>query len=118
MGEVIAIHQKRFFTLNDARQILPVIRRITRKAHDEVRCLGAQINAVEDASRKKDLEEAVYRVFKSWHQKITRLGCEAKGMWLVDFDSGQGFYCWRFPESGINHFHGYDEGYRGRVEIH
>ena len=45
-------------------------------------------------------------------------GCQAKGMWLVDFDTGEGYYCWHYPEPEICYFHGYDEGFRGRVKIH
>lgn len=110
MGEVVTINQKLFFTLTEARRILPIIRRLTKRAHDEVKRLGTQISLVDDADKKKVMEEEVYKTFKGWHRKVTKLGCEAKGMWLVDFDSGQGYYCWRYPESGINHFHGYDDG--------
>ena len=43
------------------------------------------------------------------------MGLEIKGLWLVDFDSGAGYYCWKYPESSLGHFHGYDEGFSGRV---
>ena len=26
-------------------------------------------------------------------------------------------YCWKWPEEGLNHFHGYDEGFDGRIRI-
>ena len=39
------------------------------------------------------------------------LGAEVKGVWLVDFDNGSGYYCWRWPETAIDHFHGYEEGF-------
>ena len=40
-----------------------------------------------------------------------------KGLWLVDFDNGNGYYCWRWPEPELAYFHGYDEGFDGRVRI-
>jgi hypothetical protein len=45
------------------------------------------------------------------------LGLEVKGLWLVDFDNGSGYYCWRWPEEDLAYFHGYDEGFDGRVRI-
>jgi hypothetical protein len=48
---------------------------------------------------------------------VTSLGCEVKGVWLVDWDTGDGYYCWRFPEQAISFFHTYDEGFAGRIPI-
>ena len=45
------------------------------------------------------------------------LGLEIKGLWLVDFDSGAGYYCWKYPEPAIDHFHGYEEGFAGRLPL-
>ncbi len=45
------------------------------------------------------------------------LGVEVKGLWLVDFDNGSGYYCWRWPERELAFFHGYDEGFAGRTRI-
>jgi hypothetical protein len=45
-------------------------------------------------------------------------GLEIKGLWLVDFDNGSGCYCWRYPETGLDYFHTYEEGFRGRMRIH
>ncbi len=45
------------------------------------------------------------------------MGLEIKGVWLVDFDSGGGYYCWKYPETGLNHFHSYDEGFSGRLPL-
>lgn len=118
MGEIIAIHQKRFFTLEEAQRLLPVIHRVSRTAVDRVKLLSLQLHLIEDRARRKSIEEHIYRTFQEWHQKVRKLGCEAKGMWLVDFDSGEGYYCWRYPEASISHFHGYSEGFRGRVKLH
>ena len=45
------------------------------------------------------------------------LGLDVKGLWLVDFDNGSGYYCWRWPETELAYFHGYEEGFAGRVRI-
>ena len=35
----------------------------------------------------------------------------------VDFDSGEGYYCWRYPEAAVQHYHGYEDGFAGRMKI-
>jgi hypothetical protein len=45
------------------------------------------------------------------------MGCEVKGLWLVDFDNGEGYYCWQYPESNLEYFHGYTEGFAGRSKL-
>jgi hypothetical protein len=52
-----------------------------------------------------------------WSEKILKLGCLPKGIWLVDFDNGEGYYCWRYGDEKIQYFHGYHEGFAGRVAI-
>ena len=31
-------------------------------------------------------------------------GLEVKGLWLVDFDNGSGYYCWQYPEEGLQFY--------------
>lgn len=62
-----------------------------------------------------DLE--VQRIIASWADAMEALGLEVKGPWLVDFDCGSGLYCWRWPEERLDYFHGYDEGFTGRIRI-
>ena len=117
MGQVIEINQKRFFTLDEARGLLPIVRRITRESFEEVKKITAQLGFANEREQRTVLEKRVQDIFQSWHSKMVKLGCEAKGMWLVDFDSGDGYYCWQYPEPDIEYFHGYFEGFRGRIRI-
>lgn len=117
MGTVHEINQKRYFTLDEARELLPVIRRITRAAKEDIDLLSTQGSYLTDRKKRAEVESRIQAIVKNWHQKIHRLGCEAKGMWLVDFDNGEGYYCWHFPESEIRFCHGYADGFSGRVEL-
>jgi len=118
VGDVIEIHQKKkFFSLDEARDLLPVVRRVTKHAQEEIDRLATQLSVAKEQARKDELEEAVQSRFRAWMDQIKRLGCEAKGAWLVDFDNGEGYYCWSYPESSLAHFHGYREGFGGRTPL-
>ena len=56
-------------------------------------------------------------ILTAWAREMEELGIEVKGPWLVDFDSGDGCWCWRWPEESLGYWHGYDEGFAGRVRI-
>lgn len=118
MENVIEIHQKKFFTLDEAKKILPIVRRITDGAFQQVKLLSTQLSYISDQSKRTEVEERVRETFQEWYEKIRKLGCESKGLWLVDFDNGEGYYCWHYPEEAIEFYHGYFEGYQGRVKIH
>jgi hypothetical protein len=40
-----------------------------------------------------------------------------KGLWLVDFDSGDGYWCWAYPEADLGHWHSYEGGFGARVPV-
>ena len=53
-----------------------------------------------------------------WASSILQLGVDVKGLWLVDFDSGDGiYYCWQHPEEKLEYFHDYDSGFAGRRSL-
>jgi hypothetical protein len=52
-----------------------------------------------------------------WAESVMGLGIDVKGIWLVDFDNGSGYYCWQYPEESLQYFHGYEDGFRGRVKL-
>ncbi|RME42548.1 MAG: DUF2203 family protein [Deltaproteobacteria bacterium] len=116
---VVPIHQRKTFSYEEACRLFPVVRRITERAYREFDTLAARLVALpEDDPRREEAIEACQTVIDRWIEKIRKLGCEVKGLWLVDFDSGTGYYCWKYPEPELNHFHTYEEGFRGRVPIH
>jgi hypothetical protein len=70
---------------------------------------------------ERTAEEAqgeVDRVVTEWARALMERGLEVKGLWLVDFDNGSGYYCWRYPEDGLHFYHSYEEGFSGRMRIH
>jgi hypothetical protein len=109
---------KRIFTYDEALNTFPLVRDLTTAAVRQVEALVNDVGSREDLdSRRDELEETRERIVRAWAREVVALGCEVKGVWLVDWDSGDGYYCWRFPEQAISFFHTYDEGFAGRIPI-
>ena len=113
------MNHKRIFTIEDAQSLLPVIYRITESAQRDVRVLINRMEAIKNMSsvRATEIEEEINSIIDRWQQKVMKLGANPKGLWLADFDNGKGYYCWKFPETEISHWHGYNDGFSGRTLI-
>jgi hypothetical protein len=115
----------RRFSYDEALATFPLVRELTADAVARAAELerqlsypeGESIEVAEGSLRAAELEEARRLVVEGWAEEIASLGCVTKGPWLVDWDCGDGYYCWRYPELALAHFHGYDEGYAGRVPV-
>ena len=81
------------------------MQRLTQQAVDDV-------DALPDTARGEQ-----QRVVQRWAESVMGLGIDVKGVWLVDFDNGSGYYCWQYPEESLQYFHGYEEGFRGRMKL-
>lgn len=113
--QIGAIGEPRVFTLAEARALLPLARSITEQSVEELAPVKRRLNNMLATDPRTPAVQREYEnVIKRWVSKLERLGVVVKGLWLVDFDTGEGYLCWKYPELGIGHFHGYDEGYAGR----
>ena len=96
---------KRIFSYEEATSLLPKVQRMTASAVERV------------GELPEDDPAAYQEVVMEWAESVIGLGIEVKGLWLIDFDSGGGYYCWRYPEPALEYFHGYEEGFGGRVKL-
>ena len=110
--------RRTIFSLKEARDLLPQVKHVTADAVRRAESLAAQLHGLaEDDPEHVSLSEALREVVNGWADEVRSLGLEAKGLWLVDFDNGEGYYCWCYPEESVAHYHGYEEGFNGRVKI-
>lgn len=98
---------KKIFSYEEAAALLPEVQRLTAEAVEQVEQLGEAEQMVEEYQT----------IVGQWAEAVIRMGIEVKGLWLIDFDCGSGYYCWQWPEPGLQFFHGYEDGYRGRVQL-
>lgn len=119
MEKLIHLRGERRFTLEEATEILPVIYRITEVAAKEVKDLLNKAEAIKNTNSEKAsmYEEQINSIVDKWQEKVSRLGAHPKGLWLADFDFGAGYYCWKFPENSISFWHGYQDGFSGRIPL-
>ena len=106
------------FDLEAAHRLLPKVQALTAdaaKRADEVVALAQRL-AEGDPGRTR-LEHTLRDIVEDWAQEIGEIGAEAKGLWIVDFDNGAGYWCWKHPEPSIEYCHAYAEGFATRTLI-
>jgi len=106
--------EKRIFSYDEAAALLPEVRRLTEQAHRTVEELGSD---AAPARGRADLQKRLEDIVNAWARALVGMGLEVKGLWLVDFDNGSGYYCWRYPEDGLHYYHSYEDGFSGRMRI-
>ncbi len=110
--------KRRVFSLDQARELLPTVKRLTAEAVRDAETLAVRLRGVDEHDPEHEaLTTELQQVVADWTRSMKDMSLEVKGLWLVDFDNGVGYYCWCYPEDGIDHFHGYTDGFAGRMRI-
>ena len=109
----------KIFTFEEAKALIEEVREKTVFANERLVALRAQVESLQAGSKRAGkLNEWVNTVINQWAQEIMELGALPKGLWTVDFDSGDGYYyCWALNEPNLSHFHLYEEGFAGRKPL-
>lgn len=132
--EVVFIGEGRVFSLERARGLVPIIRKIYKENSGivdhlnlELDHLVHQLHGLDPGEREiivelevqiTELKEKKDECIQSWNIKIRKLGAFPGGRWIVDFDSGDGYFCWKCStESTVSYWHGYSEGFSNRVSV-
>lgn len=119
MGEVISLKRNKCFTLEEANETLSIILKLSEEASRQTQDLIEKLD-IENRKPNPDgtsYEEQINAIIAAWQNKVEKLGALPRGLWLADFDAGDGYYCWKYPEPRIEHWHRYHEGYTKRVPL-
>lgn len=124
--------QKRFFTVEEARRLLPEIRKTTaeivslsdrlEKHREAIQVLadaaGANAGSPEGTSYLENLI-----LLQNHIRDIREIGCIVKSIQegLVDFphlkDGREVYLCWKYGEDDIRYWHEVDGGFAGRMPL-
>lgn len=117
-AQIIELKPRRVFDLSDINELLPIVHRITKQYQERVNKLIQKLEHI--AGQEKmvaDTEAEINDHIQEWQVKVEKLGAVTKGLWIADFDSGDGYFCWKFPEEQILYWHGYRDGFSGRRPV-
>ncbi len=130
----------RTFTLEEAQQLLPVLESLLRRAIVEKQHIeaiakefqqlaghvfasgGCELDIVALSRRKAERDKSVQHL-KDTVEEITAMGVQVKDLelGLLDFpcivDGETILLCWKLGEERIAHWHGLEEGYKGRKPV-
>ncbi len=117
--EIVEINRDRFFSFEEAQAVLPIIIRITESYCSRVHALIDRLEKISTDNQGLilEIENEVNALIKQWQGKIQKLGALPKGLWIADFDSGDGYFCWKYPEPRVEFWHSYQDGFSKRMLI-
>ncbi len=131
---------ERTFTLQEAQVLLPVLETLLKRAIEGKKLIeqvdedfqqvshriflsgGCEVDVAALARRKAEKDQAVQRV-KDALAEIAATGVQVKDLdlGLLDFpcvvEDRVILLCWKLGEKSIEHWHGLEEGFRGRKPI-
>ena len=94
------------------------MRERTARAVTQVESLHAARERTDPGSPERAEAEAEQSsAISRWIREMEALRLEVKGLWRVDFETGEGAYCWRWPEERLGFVHSPQAGCEGRVPI-
>lgn len=115
----------KYFTPTEANKTLPLVKKIVKDILDYSLELKTVTDALNGEVEDSDVVENLVSDIKGFIRELEDIGCHYKhfnySAGLVDFpaiiNDRDVFLCWKSDEDSITHYHGIEEGFRGRKEI-
>ncbi len=77
--------------------MIPALLRMTAAA--AIRVEGALARA--DVEGDERLAPSIDAIHGAWCDAVELIGARPAGLWAVEFDAGDGCFCWRWPEADV-----------------
>ena len=115
----------KYFSPLEANKTLPLVKKIVK----DILEYSLELKTVTDALLGEDEDSSVVQNLvsdiKGFIRELEDIGCHYKhfnySVGLVDFpaiiNDRDVYLCWKSDEDSITHYHGIEEGFRGRKEI-
>jgi len=110
----------RVFTLEEAQATVLKVKALTHPVFELAASFTEELEETEargDQRGAEALRQRLDALVAAWAAAVKDLGPEVKGLWQVDFDSGDGYWCWVYPENDLGFWHSYEGGFGGRVPL-
>jgi len=95
--------RKAFSTEEEAKEVLSIIRRITEDTAEKTLELRKRLEWI---PKKEDTYERISILLddalSSWINKVEMLGCEADGLWRVNFNVSDKKYLWQLGDEKLS----------------
>lgn len=110
--------KKKLFNLQEAGDLLPLVQSVTQKQQQALAPIQLRLNKMLSNDPRRNSFEHEYEVVVSqWRSKIELLGAQVSGLWVVEFDMGDGYLAWRYPELSLSYFRANDGSFSERVKL-
>ncbi len=110
----------RVFNIEEARKLTREVRNITAPVTHLAESMAKELQEAElqgQLALAEDLKERLKILVESWTESVEQLGGEVKGLWLVDFEAGHGYWCWSWPEVELEFWHTHEGGFKSRKPL-
>ena len=109
---------EKLFNLREAKQLLPLVRSVTLDYRERLEPVQNRLNKMlSNDPRRRVVEKEFEQIVSRWKEKIEQLGPTVYGLWVVEFDVGEGWLSWRYPEVGLNFFRARQQTFANRTRL-
>ena len=106
------------FHLEEAGDLLPLVKKVTAISYQQLGPVQDRLNRMlANDPRRAQHEQAYQLIVSNWKKTIERLGVTTTGLWMVDFDLGNGCLAWRYPELSLAYFREHGKSFEERIKL-
>lgn len=111
MGQLVSITpEPKIFSLAEAQTELAHVMRVTDDYVQQWKPLDDRLKRMlSNDPRRPDVERDYEIVVVAWKTKLETLGVIARDLWLVEFDTGEGYLVWKYPDIRLSSYREYGQ---------